>query len=443
MNSLTIKSVKANRNRLIIAFKCRGQISKFFQTNQFYADYNTAIEAVPEEILVIPFLAAVLPIVWANHAVIYVHAVDETFIESMKTYKKSLQKMYPKLSLGGRLITKHTTKQHLSFQSKKMMLFSGGVDSLVTFIRHRNEHLILVCVHGADIEPDNNIEWAGAITPITKFARNNKSPLKTVRSNFKAMIDFLIIRAYDDYINENNGWWGRVMHGLALVGLCAPLAYVERTGKLYIASSYTSDFSGGWGSHPSLDNTIKWTGTVVVHDGYELSRQEKILVISNYVENCASRVIIRSCWYSDIGENCGHCEKCSRTILGLELAGINPDKYGFNIKPDTFLNIKRNLLNGGWPFGDDQIFMWEDLKRHAYLKDNIIHSEAKSLIDWLENVDVSSFPRARVLWATLFERKHDYGKKLNPFFMCLPDPVYRIAKKCYYVAASLFPSLFE
>ena len=447
MNSLIVKSVKANGRRLVVDFKCRGQISKFFQTKpfladykttkQFYADYSVPIQDVPEEILVIPFLATVLPIVWANHAVIYVDALDETFLESMKAYKKSLQKMYPKLSLGGGLIAKRTSKRHVGSKSKNMMLFSGGVDALTTFIRHRNEQLTLVCVHGGDIKTGDNIAWKGAITPIVEFARNNKIPLRTVRSNFKELVDSLIIRAYDDCINENGGWWGRVMHGLAFLGLCAPLSYAERDGKLYIASSYTSDFSGGWGSHPSLDNTVKWAGTDAVHDGYELSRQEKLFLISDYVMNIDSRVVIRSCWDSEIGGNCGHCEKCSRTILGLELAGLDPNRYGFNIKSDTFSNIKRELLNGGWEFEEDQMFMWGDIKRHAYLKDRIVHPAAKSLIGWLENADLSSFrtkSRERA-------RKIDFDRKLNPFFMSLPDPAYRTAKKCYSVVATRFPFL--
>lgn len=58
MNSLTVKSVKANGSHLAIDFECRGNISEFLQTNQFYADYDTSIQAVPEEILVMPFLAA-------------------------------------------------------------------------------------------------------------------------------------------------------------------------------------------------------------------------------------------------------------------------------------------------------------------------------------------------------------------------------------------------
>lgn len=447
MNSLIIKSVNANGRRLVVDFECRGQISKFFQTKpfyadflqtkRFYADYSTPIQDVPEEILVIPFLATVLPIVWANHSVIYVNAVDETFLKSMVPYKKALQKMYPKLKLDGGIVAKHASSQNLVFHSRSMMLFSGGVDSLDTFIRHKNEHLILVCIHGADIKTGDDVVWKGAIAPIAEFARNNKSPIKTVRSNFREIVDSLILRTYDDYINEKNNWWGRVMFGLADLGLLAPLAYVEKVGKLYIASGITSEHSGEIGSHPSLDNTIKWTGTDVFHDGYELSRQQKLLLISEYVKSYSGQIVIRSCFLSETGGNCGRCEKCSRTILGLELAGLDPNKYGFNVKTDTFSNIKRELLNGGWEFEEDQMFMWGNIKRYAYLKDGIVHPDAKSLIDWLKNVDLISFRTKSCERAC----KLDFGRKLNPFFLCLPDPLYRIAKKCYSVVVSHFPFL--
>jgi hypothetical protein len=192
-----------------------------------------------------------------------------------------------------------------------------------------------------------------------------------------------------------------------------------------------SDFSGGWGSHPSLDNTIRWASTEVIHDGYELSRQEKLLMFADHFKKFDGHFILRSCWYSEIGGNCGYCEKCSRTILGLELAGLDPNRFGFKINSDTFFNIKHNLLNGEWWFGDDQLFMWEDIKRHAYLKENIVHPEARELIDWLQTMDIKSFQRTSVLSEKLY--RHDLGKKLIPLFMREPDPVYRISKKTFFL----------
>lgn len=424
MNSLTVKSVKATGNYLAIDFECKGRISKFFRTNRFYAEYNTSVEAVPEGILVVPFLGTVLPIVWANDAVIHVDAVDQVFLESMKAFKIALQKMYPKLSLDGELVARSSSTERLDFQSRSMMLFSGGIDSLATYIKHRNEHLTLVCIHGGDISLADNEAWKNAVGPVAEFAGNHKSPLRTVHSNFREMPDFLILRVFDDCINEDNGWYGRIMHGLSMLALCAPLAYVQKTGKLYIAASSTSEYSEAWGSHPLLDK-VRWTGTQVIHDGYDLSRQEKLLVISEYVRNCDGRIRLRPCFDSATG-NCGRCEKCGRTIIGLELAGIDPNKHGFEIKPDTFPHIKRQLQNGRWAFREDLTSMWEDIKRHAYLKNNVVHPEAKSLINWLETVDTSEFQTISNL-----AHPHDFGRKLIPFFSSMPSPIYRMSKRYY------------
>lgn len=364
MKGLSVKSVRAFGNRLMIDFECRGQISKFFRTDEFYADYNASIQDVPEEILVIPFLGAVLQIVWANHAEIRVDAIDEVFLESMDAYKVFLQDLYPKLSLGGRFVAKRVSGRSLGSQSGSMMLFSGGVDSLATYIRHRSEHPTLVCMHGGDISLGDAAAWKNSITPIAEFARVNRSSLGTVHSNCREMLDELMLRVFDDCLKEPNNWWGCVMHGLAMLSLCAPLAYVQKIGKIYIAASGTCEDSGGWGSHPLLDNSVKWSGTHVVHDGYELSRQQKLLLISEYAKKCDGQIRLRCCVDSS-GGNCGRCEKCSRTILGLELAGLDPNEYGFEVEPDTFLHIKRELLSGGWAFGSGLLPMWEDIKRHA------------------------------------------------------------------------------
>ncbi len=428
-----VKSVKADGKRLSIDFECKGQMGKFFRTNRFYADYNTSVEDVPEEFLVIPFLGAVLPIIWANNAEIHVDEIDGIFLQSMDAYKKSLQKLYPKLSLGGKLVAEHASKRKVNSQTKSMMLFSGGVDSLATYIRHRNEHPTLVCVHGGDISLRDSTAWKNSIIPIAEFARDNESPLRTVHSNCREMLDELMLRVFDDYVAEPSNWWGSVMHGLALLSLCAPLAYVQKTGELYIAATSTSEVTGGWGSHPSLDNSVKWTGTDAIHDGYEVSRQEKLLLISDYAKSGNGQVKLRCCFDSP-GGNCGHCEKCSRTIIGLELAGLDPNNYGFKVEATTFSRIKRELLNGRWIIGEDQMFMWEDIKRHAYLKDNVVHPEAKSLVQWLENVDVSSL-------RTKSEqvRSHGFARKLIPFLEFLPAPLYRIARNYYSFCVEVLP----
>ncbi len=259
---------------------------------------------------------------------------------------------------------------------------------MASYIKHRDENLTLVAILGGDLDPENIEAWNTVIKPIRDFSLRAKTPLRTVRSNFKYMLDHFMLSQYNDRIEGL--WWGRVMHGLAMIGLCAPLAYADGIERLYIAASDTSENPEGWGSHPDIDNNIGWTGTKVFHDGYEMRRQEKMELCADYIKNVNSQVTIRSCWESKKGDNCSHCEKCSRTIVGLELTGLDPNEYGFRVAADSFLSIEKNLLDHAWEFGDAERFFWEDLKNHAFLAENTFHPQAGSMIKWLSQFEIKS-----------------------------------------------------
>lgn len=434
-NRLTVERISTTDNRVTVKFNCVGRIKKFFMTNKFFAEYSVPIETTPESLLVIPFLAAVMPITWASNAEVNVENIDQTFLESLETVKNSMQRFYPRLRLGGTITAKKVSKDSISPSQKRMVLFSGGSDSLATFIRHRNENLTLVHVYNADITQQKKANRNMDVAYIKNFCSRNKLPLITISSSFNAMLDYLMLSGFDKYIDEETdySWWGRIMHGLALIGLCAPITYILKIEKLYIASSYTKDFSGGWGSHPDIDNNVKWTGMTVFHDGYELSRQDKMNIIADYAKNFDRDFTIQSCFELKNGENCNHCEKCARTIVGLELAGMDPNKYGFKVTNGTFQEIQNKLLKGAWYFGDDQRFMWGDIKSHAYQKDNVIHQEAEALIEWLLNTDVNSLPSA------IGKPKFDLKTYMRPFLNRSPYLLYRILKKFYYFCRIVFP----
>jgi hypothetical protein len=168
-----------------------------------------------------------------------------------------------------------------------------------------------------------------------------------------------------------------------------------------------------------------------------VSRQEKLGIISDFVQRFNQRVAIKACLNRSRtrGGNCGRCEKCSRTIVGMELAGLDPNSYGFKVSPDTFSHIKDQLMNGSWAFNDDTRFYWEDIKRHAHLKDQAVHAEAKPFLDWLTDTDLS------YVQAQWYRKSHayDFGRKLNPFFMSVPYPLYRYLRKAYFLTNRIFP----
>lgn len=387
MNRIIVKSVKATNNKLIVDFSCSGQIKKFFNGNQFFAEYDVSIEAVPSAILIIPFLSTICPIAWANQTDIYVETVDETFLQSLETVRLALQKFYPQINFNNKIHVNKIVALNVNTQPKAMMLFSGGVDSLATYIRNKTEKPSLVAIHGADIALSENEGWKTVFEGLSTFSKNTGTTLRTVRSNFKELPDFLMLNIYRNKLG-GGGWWQRVMFGFALSGLCAPLTYIEKVGRLYIAADWSEEFAKPSGSASEIVDNVKWAGTATSLDGFELCRQKKIQLIAEYIKTEYKDLFIRSCWISVKGDNCSKCEKCSRTILGLELAGINPNNHGFSIEADTFANIKKKLVNGKLIFGDDEQYMWTDLQHHAPYVGVFPHPEAEDLVNCLLNSDI-------------------------------------------------------
>jgi hypothetical protein len=425
MNRVTVKSAKATGNKLTVHFECTGQIKKFFSYNRFFAEYSISIEDTPESILIIPFLSTVCPIAWANQADVYVEAVDETFLQALEKVKLAMLSFYPRINFSGAVYANRIDVSQDKVQTKSMMLFSGGIDALATYIRHQAENPVLAAVYELNLHGNCN-ECTRLITKDSEdFAKSNKVILRSVGTNFYTLIDELMLKVYDEKLGGTAGWWHYVMHGLALLGVCAPITYVDKIDKLYIASTFTEDYHEPCGSAPEIDNNVRWAETRCIHDGYELSRQGKMELIAKFVKQKNFRLNIHACNKFNQGDNCGKCEKCSRTIVGLELAGLNPNDHGFNVDAKTFSNIKESLENAKWrPFGADQQYMWRDLQRHTKNVGHLPNPEAKELINWLTNAKVETI-KAKVTSGQLLM------KFVTPTFKYLPYPVWWANRQVY------------
>lgn len=414
-NRITVKSVKTEYNKVIIDFACQGQVRKFFSNERFFAEYSVPVTNIPGSILLIPFLATACPIAWAVHADVHVEMLDENFFYALKRIKLALQKFYPRMNFSGEVCTDTLETSQVGLRNRSMCLFSGGIDSLATYVCHEAETPILVSIHGVDAKIDVNKGWRIAEANLRDFSKRAGVELSVIRSNFYAILDHLMLTTYNERLNGS--WWGQVMHGLAFLGLCAPLAYVEGVGKLYIASSHTPEFRKPWASAPEIDSNLRWAGTKCIHDAYELSRQEKIQVISDYVQQGHDWLIIRVCYKSHDGSNCSICEKCSRTIIGLILAGIDPSKHGFNISANMFRSIKKKLINDEWSFTDNDRFMWTDLQHHACFPRNVSDIEAREFMNWLSSTKIRSI--GKETWVTPPQQKvFLYFLNCMPYFIC-------------------------
>lgn len=399
MPALRLWSVTVHDGTISYDYSATGRLDRFFTAEPFFAAYEEDVAHLPESILTIPWLANVCPVAWAAGADVTVPRLDAEFRDALYRVQEGMADLYPDLIEGGEvrgeLVVDPSTApgperdrgNRTDGFDDSALLFSGGVDSLTTYVRHRGEEPYLVSIAGADLDSDNREAWRRNRAIVEEFAAERDLEALFVETDMHSFLDGNSIRAhYQRYLD--NTWWASVQHGLGLLGLCAPLTYARGIGDLYIAATHTAEFDEPWGSHPAIDDEVAWTGTTAHHDGYDLSRQGKLEVLADYVEREAPDLTIRACHESAAGGNCNRCEKCARTIVGLLLAGLDPERRGYELAEETFETFRDRLESGAWRLGADERFMWADLQAHVDLDRGYPQPDARPFLAWLESADL-------------------------------------------------------
>jgi len=278
---IRIENVIREINRLSIYFSFSKNLSNFFKENIFYIEMDIDFKKIPESIAVIPFLCNVLPIVWLSDAKCYIKNIDAEFKNSIPEIREGYKMMYPMLDFKGKIEAEYVVNENKQVFNSAISLFSGGVDAITTALRHINEPLILLSIWGsADFPLNDTIGWEIHCKNMKQQAKMLMKPLVILRSNFYSFIDNW--GSLNDLIKESGeSWWHGFQHGIGLISLSAPFAYISKAGMVYIASSFCSGQTSTCASDPTIDNKLHWSNTQVFHDGYELSRQAKTHYIVN------------------------------------------------------------------------------------------------------------------------------------------------------------------
>jgi len=398
--------VGAVDDKLDINLDLSRNIKKYFLNDSFAILYDKNIEDVDKSILTIPALFIVAPVAWAAGAHIYVERADQTSLESLGKVMQLFQKWFPIFSFAGKIYVKEITTNELN-NDEPALLFSGGVDSLASYIRHKDEHPILITMlRGASASSYEHEYYEKMRRTFLRFAKGEEVEIHFIKSdvwdpNSNVLNNQLLSR---DFGVSN--WWVKVSHGLIFLGLSAPLT-TERIGTIYLASTYSRDFkiSSGQGSHFLADMDFSWADVKVRYDVAELSRHAKIKHILR--KNTQYLKYLRVCnpdtnpWYQkDSGsqsyiKNCGFCNKCVRTITELILEGIDPTQCNFEISDKVLGYVKRLLTTGSLNLSGTQPEYWRDIQRHIpdVISENPLttHYEMKKFFEWFQHFDVSSY----------------------------------------------------
>ena len=361
MEKLIVKAINVSNNghRINYDYTLTAGIKKYFNLDKpFYIEFQEDISSVPESILAIPLIANLAPISWYAGFELEIEELDEDFSNALKVIKQDFLKRESVNELKGDVIPKKVV-QNTFEKSKTAMLFSGGVDAYATYIRIFDKTPDLITLLGADIQIEDQKQW----TDFTNFVESEG----LLKNNDKEYItanlrDFYTYQV--ELLLTDIGWWGKVQHGLALIGALAPLSYIKGYKEIYIASSYTDNINIEWGSTPQIDEAITWAnGVQVYHDGYDLKRQDKVDLIADFAEKADTKFKLRVCYSEKRTEfNCSYCEKCFRTIFGLILNNKNPNDYGFNVDGSVYDKMY-TIFNIGSGSKGVRYFWWELMEK--------------------------------------------------------------------------------
>jgi len=370
---------------------------EFLKTDIFFAEYDESIDLsqLDETVLSIPFIMAVIPIVWASDRSWFIESMDQDLYHSLLNIKKVFKLFYPSMAWDGelvpqRLVKNRPVKQPDGCATDVALLFSGGLDAVCSSIDHHDKRQLLITVCGSDIRIHKKHMWTCVQQDVCNYAQQYGHQNAFVRSNF----GLLSSRRLSKLTPQIRKWWACTSQALGYTGLAAPICFCTGNRRLLIASTRTRECPFPYGTHPLIDNAISYAGITITHDGADYDRLKKIEVI---VERCKqysmSLPTLRVCWgHHEDGGNCCRCEKCLRTMNELLAVGADPQQLGFDCSADKMMDITRAYLKNRKHFSLGLAWHWGCIQNYVIKPEHqILYDElTKNYFSWLATMPISA-----------------------------------------------------
>ncbi|MBW5448372.1 hypothetical protein GE107_20215 [Cohnella sp. CFH 77786] len=393
-----VKGVRVSDDGRCVAYEIDygNRVGSYFSGEPFQVQYDRNVGEVPASVLFIPLLSNLCPVAWVTGADVYVEELDRAFYHSLQKVRDAFSVLYPKLHFKGRLnvgrlVHNRSPQQHLG---RNALFFSGGVDSLAACLRKTAERPYLITVWGADIGIGQPHVWEQVKENHSVFGEAFGMENLFLKSNLRTFIHEA--RMADEFGRITRGWWPGIQHGIGMIGLSAPLGYLLGFRHLFLASSLPPKLAQTvpYGSHATVDNQIRFADTSVRSEGEELSRQDKMTVIADYIRESGTGLQIRVCWANNEYGNCCRCEKCARTAAGLQAEGIDPRLCGFP-EAERLIEFTRQNLPSWLAQNRIWVEYWDEIRRRSLSNRDRIRSEDRPFLEWLQSIDPYSHKQKR------------------------------------------------
>jgi hypothetical protein len=235
--------------------------------------------------------------------------VSQRFLEGTERFQQVFKSWKPNYG--------HVEFRNLQMQprsrgqiGKKGVFFSGGLDSYYSFLAHFKEIAAFIHLDGFDI-------------PLRE-----QSMRKRMVENCRSIGDqfgkqAIILETNARHFIERYVTWS-YSHG-SVIG-SAGLLLMPEFEKLYISGAGLPLDRDPFGSHPDLDPN--WSTEILefVHEA-EVDKIDKCRLIGQF--EVAIKTLHVCLRFPEKGLNCGECEKCLRSQVYLQVAGVAEDCTAF------------------------------------------------------------------------------------------------------------------
>lgn len=403
MDGVILRQINVDKNYVEFKFEARGKLKDYFTTDTMFIEYNTDVSEVPKSILTIPFVSSILPLMWLTDTVLWVEEIDRTFYDATYKIKEAYQNLYNYYPLKGNFISARYANNVYDVQRESLILFSGGMDAHTTYIRHIETNPILCNIQGWYKSLEDTDKAADAdYRDISKFAEVENRQFEYVKSNFAVLIN---AKWFDKNITKKLGdtWWHGFNHSMGFISIAIPLAYKFGVKNVYIASSVPMGEYVHCASYVSTDGEFKFAEYGgCIHDGSELTRQDKAHIIVEHAKKLDRDYPIRVCSFND--KNCCACDKCMRSVLGITAEGGDVRKFGFNIEEslkDFYeKEMEKNMVLHRVE-GEGSLH-WPAIRKRMKENYDTFNDEQKEFVDWFNTYDFMG-KRKKSIWKYRFK----------------------------------------
>lgn len=360
-----IKKTILSKNRFTVYVG--SALNQFVLEPFWYEIDGHDLTAFSEETLAVPFILNIAPVVWLSGRQLHIATMDETLSQALVRLRSCFRDYFPEVAWEGEIIPNKIVSHRpiaTSTVSRPALLFSGGLDSVTSLYRHLSEKPLLISIHGADIQLRDYVSWKVFSDLAYRYGKENGLQNEFVRSN---MLDFLNQHLLGKMANTEISWWGNIQHGMSLAGLAFPVCDFHNCPTLLIASSLWKEPQGEplvrWASAPEVIDLIRYR-SMTAQDDNQVSRQEKIEYLKCLGQEKSIYPRLRVCFKSKVSINCGHCEKCLRTVAGMLIAGIeNLALYSFPEPIELYFQRLKNMFESRTVrMGQYNVLAWNDMK---------------------------------------------------------------------------------